>query len=218
MYSYESNNDYYVNSAQSSLLDNILYEICYIGNNTYGTNLTSSYDDFSISLSSYCSSFGYICNFTYELLPTVSPNATFYDYEDLNLTFNYKSKYYNYFNQINCTADYGSIPIPLYLEIISPENKIYNTTSIILNISVEGDNIDRIWYNWEGEDVIYTDPINITFPNGQHTLTAWVNNSFGDLVSTSVTFNIQAPVEKGFRVYHNKFDWLTGETSLSQPI
>ncbi|MGC9309524.1 MAG: hypothetical protein ACP5D2_02395, partial [Candidatus Nanoarchaeia archaeon] len=79
----------------------------------------------------------------------------------------------------------------LEISIDSPLNSTYHISEILLNISVSGGNpINLTWYNWNGTNITYISPINITFNEGQNNLTAWVNDSEGNLNFTSVFFTI----------------------------
>ncbi|TFF96744.1 MAG: ABC transporter substrate-binding protein, partial [Promethearchaeota archaeon] len=77
------------------------------------------------------------------------------------------------------------------LDIISPMNLTYYNTKQLLNISAT-DNyaIDSIWYNWDGTNETYTNPINITFDEGLNTIYVWVEDVAGNVVSDSKTFTI----------------------------
>jgi len=77
------------------------------------------------------------------------------------------------------------------VEINSPVNITYNTATQLLNISAS-DNIvvDTIWYNWNGMNVIYISAQYITFNEGLNTIHAWVNDSTGNIGTTSITFTI----------------------------
>ena len=77
------------------------------------------------------------------------------------------------------------------IEITSPTNKTYSDAEQLLNITTTDDNgIDTVWYNWEGSNVTYTVPQNITFSEGLNTIYAWANDSEGNVGSTSVAFTI----------------------------
>jgi hypothetical protein len=73
------------------------------------------------------------------------------------------------------------------LEIISPVNTVYSNATQLVNISSDGANV---WYNWNGTNITYTAPINITFAEGSNTLSAWANDSLGNLNTTSITFSV----------------------------
>ena len=77
------------------------------------------------------------------------------------------------------------------VEIKSPTNKIYSDAKRLLNITATDDNgIDTIWFNWEGSNVTYTIPQNITFGEGLNTIYVWANDSVGNTGSTSISFTI----------------------------
>jgi hypothetical protein len=91
------------------------------------------------------------------------------------------------------TYEYTSPPVNTtlpYVTIVSPTNTTYAYQNILLNISSNG---DSVWYNWNGANVSYTTPVNVSFGGGSHTLTAYANNSNG-VNSSSVTFNVNIPI------------------------
>jgi parallel beta-helix repeat protein len=80
---------------------------------------------------------------------------------------------------------------PPTIIIISPETTTYTYPSILINISATDDvGISAIWYNWNGTNVTYTEPVYVTFPTGTITLYAYANDTSGNVNSTSVTFNV----------------------------
>ncbi len=70
------------------------------------------------------------------------------------------------------------------LEIISPENKVYNNATQLVNLSSDG----NVWYNWDGTNVSYSNPEEIVFTEGNRLLHVWANDSAGNVNYTSVTF------------------------------
>ncbi|MBN1214837.1 MAG: DUF285 domain-containing protein [Candidatus Lokiarchaeota archaeon] len=80
------------------------------------------------------------------------------------------------------------------VQITNPVNTTYNNATQLLTITTS-DNIaiDTIWYNWNGTKVIYNSPHSITFNKGLNTIHAWVNDSVGNIATTSVTFTIDIP-------------------------
>jgi surface protein len=75
--------------------------------------------------------------------------------------------------------------------ITSPTNKTYSDAEQLLNITVTDDTgIDTIWYNWEGNNLIYTSPQAIMFSEGLNMLYAWAKDSAGNVGLTSVAFTI----------------------------
>jgi surface protein len=80
-----------------------------------------------------------------------------------------------------------------YVQILNPINKIYNKNALFLNISAS-DNylIDKIWYNWNGINMTYFEPIIIEFYQGLNILNVWVSDTAGNLALSSVTFIIDS--------------------------
>ena len=92
---------------------------------------------------------------------------------------------YDEFNSENITITTG-----IYLiSIVSPTDTEYFTSDILINIT-NSTEVDKIWYNWNGTNVTYTNPVTVTFPAGEQTLYAWANNTSGDEQGVSVTFNV----------------------------
>lgn len=89
-------------------------------------------------------------------------------------------------NQTNQTNQ--TVPLA-YINIISPTNQIYNTTSILVNISYA--NATQILFSTTGiTNQTYTSPIYITLPFGNHTLTAYGLNSLGNVTTKTISFSI----------------------------
>ncbi len=76
-----------------------------------------------------------------------------------------------------------------WVNVTSPEEgKTYDNGSIWLNISSE--NATEIWYNWNGTNVSYSNPILIGFPERNHTIHVWGTNGT-HIVYQNVTFEIK---------------------------
>ena len=81
-----------------------------------------------------------------------------------------------------------TVPI---VEIESLLNTTYYIPMQLLNISASDDvAVETIWYNWNGVDVTYTSAHYITFDEGLNTIYAWVNDSVGNIGTTSLTFTM----------------------------
>jgi hypothetical protein len=93
------------------------------------------------------------------------------------------------FSRINILAAIMDINQAPNVSFASPLNKTYNTTSISISISNSSDAIYVWWYN-ESVNLTYAGNIPYGFADGQHTILAWANDSFGKINSTSVTFKI----------------------------
>ncbi|MHA1674931.1 MAG: BspA family leucine-rich repeat surface protein [Promethearchaeota archaeon] len=87
-------------------------------------------------------------------------------------------------------SDGGINPSPSVV-INSPTGVSYSTSSLDLDITASDANgIDQIWYNWEGVNVTYTEPLSIEFGEGVHTLYAWANDTLGIQGVSTVTFTV----------------------------
>jgi hypothetical protein len=73
------------------------------------------------------------------------------------------------------------------ITIETPTATTYTNTTILVNITSDG---DYIWYNWNGTNTAYTVPVLVNFPQGVTTLIAYANDTLGNANSDSVTFNI----------------------------
>ena len=77
---------------------------------------------------------------------------------------------------------------PISLEIISPENKTYNTTEILVNIQTTNATLVKYSING-GANITYISPLTLTFPEGANILVATASNSQNAL-SKSVSFSV----------------------------
>lgn len=76
------------------------------------------------------------------------------------------------------------------ISVISPLNITYNNKTILLNISAFDENVDTVWYNWNGTNVSYNESENITFSEGFICLNAFINDTAGNMANTSVCFTV----------------------------
>ncbi len=117
-------------------------------------------------------------------------------YRNLELgTYSFKACIMDIIGEFVCTENrtiiYSNFTTNLSINIISPTNSIYNTSTILLNISAQDANLDTIWYNWNGTNITYINPINLIYNlGGNYTIFAWANDSAGNINSTSVEFTI----------------------------
>jgi hypothetical protein len=79
------------------------------------------------------------------------------------------------------------------INIISPTNSSYNTSLVLLNISVTDVSLNEIWFNWNGTNITYTTAINITFEEGVNTIHIYANDSLGRITNKNITFTIEYP-------------------------
>jgi len=89
-------------------------------------------------------------------------------------------------NNCNDVVDEGC---SLVVNINSPLNQNYNNYTQLVNLTTQGI-WPSIWFNWDGIDVPYISPVLVDFYEGENTLIAYVNDSLGNINSTSVTFLI----------------------------
>jgi len=76
--------------------------------------------------------------------------------------------------------------------INSPVSGIYTTTNILVSITAT-DNVavDKIWFNYGAGNISYSTPATITFADQViYTLTAYANDTSGNVGSDSVTFTV----------------------------
>lgn len=100
--------------------------------------------------------------------------------------------------------------LPL-VDLISPESKTYNNKTILVNIYSQ--NATSVFYSWNGVNVSYTNPVYVTFNEGQNTIIAYAKNNvataFEKVVFTVDTSNnntnnslpsleIASPEHKGY--------------------
>src|SRR5208283_1432000 len=76
------------------------------------------------------------------------------------------------------------------LTIASPLNTSYNASNVTLSIVASDSHLSSIWYNNGSTNSTYTNPINLTFADGSHTIYAWANDTAGNLNSTNVSFTV----------------------------
>jgi hypothetical protein len=81
--------------------------------------------------------------------------------------------------------------IPPTVNIISPINTIYTSTTQTLNISSNG---NIIIYNFNGINNSYTISIPVTFNEGSNTLNVYALDNAGNFNSTSVSFIVNTPL------------------------
>ena len=76
------------------------------------------------------------------------------------------------------------------LEIISPTNAVYNNGTIIMNISYNDTYFNSVWYTLNGVTAPYYGDEIINLGDGNYTLTAYANDTAGNINTTSVNFTI----------------------------
>ncbi|MHA1720422.1 MAG: BspA family leucine-rich repeat surface protein [Promethearchaeota archaeon] len=77
------------------------------------------------------------------------------------------------------------------IDIKHPMNTYYNDQVQLLNLTVTDDiQIDKIWYNWNGTDIFYQSPLNITFSDGLNIINVSANDTAGNTFQNNVKFTI----------------------------
>jgi subtilisin family serine protease len=74
------------------------------------------------------------------------------------------------------------------ITITSPQNTTYTQPLIPLELTTDGH--DRLWYNFNGTNITYTNQTSFTVLNTTTTLHVWANNSLGTINYTNVTFTV----------------------------
>ncbi|MBU2617030.1 MAG: hypothetical protein KKB79_03590 [Nanoarchaeota archaeon] len=119
------------------------------------------------------------------------------DINEIGLTgeyFQYKILFNTNVSELTSVSiQYSVESTVLVVTINSPLEENSSEVTQMLDISVSGDNLDTIWYNWNGSNVTYASVADIEFGEGSHTLFAWANDTLGNLNSTSVSFIIALP-------------------------
>ncbi|MBD3404638.1 MAG: BspA family leucine-rich repeat surface protein [Candidatus Lokiarchaeota archaeon] len=82
----------------------------------------------------------------------------------------------------------GDRTVPL-IHILSPSTEEHSERNLTVEIDVDDESgVDMIWYNWEGANVTYTQPVEIEFAEGWNTLNVYANDTHGNLGLSMVTF------------------------------
>ncbi len=118
---------------------------------------------------------------------TTTGNYTFEAYVYDNIS---QSAYTNWTVEAVNTS-LGDITPPTVI-IVSPQNGVYNYTELLVNISTYDDvGIDKIWYEWNGTNITYTEPVLVNFTdNMTHYIYAYANDTSGLMGPTSTYLTI----------------------------
>lgn len=85
--------------------------------------------------------------------------------------------------------------IPPTINIISPINTVYISTTQTLSISSDG---NVILYNFDGTNHTYTSPTSVVFNEGNNILNVYVIDNAGNFNSTSVSFAVHTPIPPAY--------------------
>jgi hypothetical protein len=78
------------------------------------------------------------------------------------------------------------------LTIISPQNQSYNNATILVNISAQDANLASVWWYNGTDNLTYIGAVYYTFSQGSNTITAYANDTIGNLNFTSRTFYVDS--------------------------
>ncbi|MEM4181616.1 MAG: hypothetical protein QXX68_00470 [Candidatus Pacearchaeota archaeon] len=131
----------------------------------------------------------YLLNNSRNVLGNLSLSNNYYNLTFCGININ-GSSCSSVFFFVNASSDQNMGE--LYLRIISPENKTYSNSLILVNLSSNG---NSFWYNWNGTNVSYFGPIFVNFSSGQIVLHAWATNGT-NLVYKNVSFFVEEPESK----------------------
>ncbi len=121
---------------------------------------------------------------------TFTPNTTITGGEGLNNIVVYAT---DTAGNTNSSTVHFTVDLPPRITIITPQNIVYNTSSVDLNYSVEDESgIDWVGYSLDGQGNV-TLIANITLiglSEGQHNVTIYANDAAGNLNSTTKYFTV----------------------------
>lgn len=95
-------------------------------------------------------------------------------------------------------VDYGTLDPSLTkpkVTILSPQNLIYNASSITLNFTVDKPTT-LLWYSLDGKEnaTILGNTTLTSLPDGQHHIVVWANDTYGNMASSqTITFSVKTP-------------------------
>lgn len=77
------------------------------------------------------------------------------------------------------------------IEVSNPENMTYHNPTQLLQINATDPyGVSSIWYNWNGVNITYINPISIIFNEGHNTIHVWANDSNGNTGLISIMFSV----------------------------
>ncbi len=92
--------------------------------------------------------------------------------------------------------------VPPLIIVDSPQNTTYAETTLDLNVSAN-DEMDSWWYSFDGglANTSFTPNDTVTRSNGQHTLSVYANDTYGNVNLTAVTFVVDTTLPVMIIVY-----------------
>jgi len=76
------------------------------------------------------------------------------------------------------------------INVISPENKTYDTDNILIKFTAQDENLESSWF-FDGSEKIYSNEIEKDFLEGSHTLKFYATDKAGNLASETLNFYIE---------------------------
>ncbi|MCX6774328.1 MAG: S8 family serine peptidase, partial [Candidatus Micrarchaeota archaeon] len=165
------------------------------------------------------------------LLRNVTLNSSaFYNFTGLgNGTYLFNATAYDRAGNMNKTETRNVTidTIAPVLAIISPTARIYNSSSVLVNLSASDSTLDTVWFYNGTANETYTvgTPVTRAFTQGQHTLTAWANDTLGHVTTANVTFTVDttnpaigiaSPVAQAYNVTTILVNITSSDTNLAK--
>lgn len=101
-YSLETRNTYKTHFSKTDILDNIMLETCQVGIRSNGSYIDERYSDFTTSVSSYCSDFGYDCSLGITKKDSAPANLSLLNYTHYDYEINYTKETLSFNGSFNC--------------------------------------------------------------------------------------------------------------------
>jgi subtilisin family serine protease/uncharacterized membrane protein YgcG len=81
--------------------------------------------------------------------------------------------------------------VPPAITILSPANRTYGNASVLVNISTsDASGMGVVWFYNGSANQSYNSAVYVNYSEGSHVLSAWANDSLGNLNSTNVSFSV----------------------------
>jgi parallel beta-helix repeat protein len=112
-------------------------------------------------------------------------------------TYYFNATAYDRSGHVNSTATWNVTldTVAPAITIVSPANNtLYNTTTILVNISVVEVHLASTWFFNGTANETYTTPVNRTYADGNYNLTVWSNDTAGHLSTAFVNFSVDTVV------------------------
>jgi subtilisin family serine protease len=161
----------------------------YSNNNTQiiTFNISDNVDFKEVNCSLYLNN-----NYNQSLIIYPNSSSQIFNINLVDGSYNYSVKCVDYdLNQVNKSYDINIDSIKPMINILSLiNNYYYSNITKLLNLSRIDTTSGSVWYNWNGINLSYIEPINITFNEGVNTLIVYSNDSAGNFNQTTISFTI----------------------------